>query len=313
MSGPAPERAADQVIRVGPREPSINALLTGIASDDTRWTRHYNQNEELFLELDGNITVPSLPIHHDVRHPLPAAEYVDSVRKVVAQLCRIAPGMLRELTFTFNPADVLRAHFHRLYTAEQGDCFLYMLNVDLTYRPAEHAAITRGTNDRTAEYCGRRVFVESLLVPVRAEGGESPSAFRVLHSFSQTWLFERGSGYFKQGVWIDQDLTRFFSRLFLPAGVRAYPFYPFVCRYRTLCEALIDLAPPARRSRLPYLKRALDFIAPIGERIGRSEDFLLELKRLLPREWGSFYRDLGVRAYLNAEGNKEFLVESTDG
>jgi hypothetical protein len=321
LSSPASERAADQVIRVGHREPSINALLPGVVSDDSPWTRRFNQNEELFVELDGEISVPSLPIHHDVRQPLPAAEYVESLLDVVGQLCRTAPGMLRDLTFTFHPADVLRAHFHRVYACEEGDWYLYMLNVDLAYRAAEHAAIARGTNDRTAAYRGRRVFLESLLVPVHAPADEIPSAFSVLQCFSQTWLGERGRGYFRQGIWIDQDLTRFFSKLFLPAGVRAYPFYPFVCRYRTLCEALIDLTPPARKSRLPFLRSALGFIAPALDRIERElrtagfiegMPFFGEMKGALPPEWGLFYRGLTLRAYLNADGNKEFAVESTD-
>ena len=321
MSSPATERTADQEIRVGAREPSINALLPGILSDEGPWTRRFNQNEELFLELEEEIRVPSLPIHHDVRQVLPTAEYVESLREVVAQLCRVAPGLLRHLTFTFHPADILRAHFHRHYAAEQGDRYLYLLNIDLSYRPAEHRTITRGTNDRTAEYRGRRVFVESLFVPVRGEDDESRPFFTVLPSFSPTWLGERGRGYFRQGIWIDQDLTRFFSRLFLPAGVRAYPFYPFVCRYRTLCQALIDLAPAARRAMLPFLHDALQFIAPSLGRIERelrsagfSEDlpFFRELRSSLPEAWRAFHRGLRLRAYLNADGNKEFLVESTD-
>jgi hypothetical protein len=315
------ERTADQVIRVGHREPSINALLPGIASDDTPWTRRFNQNEELFVELESEISVPSLPIHHDVREPLPSAEYVESVRHVVLQLCAGAPGMLRGLTFTFHPSDVLHAHFHKLYACAEGDCYLYLLAVDLAYRASEHSATARGTNDRTAAYRGRRLFVEGLLVPVLRPGDQGASSFAVQPAFSQTWLGERGKGYFRQGIWIDQDLTRFFSKLFLPAGTRAYPFYPFVCRYRTLCAALMDLAPPARESRLPYLRSALEFIAPARERIeselrtaGFSEDmpFFRELKASLPQQWQSFYRGLRLKAYLNAEGSKEFAVESVD-
>lgn len=321
MSGLASARPADQVIRVGHREPSINALLPGVVSDECPWTRHFNENEEFFVELAGEISVPSLPIHHDVRRPQPTAEHVEAVREVVAQLCRVAPGMLKGLTFTFYPADVLHAHFHRLHDDRQGRCCLYLLDVDLSYRPREHTVTARGTNDRTAAYRGRRLFVEALFVPLDGDPDAGGSTFDVHQTFSQTWLGERGRGYLRQGIWIDQDLTRFFSRLFLPAGVLAYPFYPFVCRYRTLCAATIDLAAGARESKLPFLRRALDFVAPALGRIeaelhsaGFSEDmpFFRELKGSLPPVWESFWKGLSVRARLNADGMKEFTVEAAD-
>ncbi len=321
MSSSESERTADQIIRVGHREPSINALLPGIVSDESPWSRHFNENEEFFVELEGEISVPSLPIHHDVRLARPSAEYAQSVCEVVDQLCRMAPGMLRGLTYSFRPADVLHAHFHRLHGDPNGRCCLYLLDVDLSYRPREHAATTRGTNDRTAAYRGRRVFVEGLFVPVEGAADESRSSFDVVQSFSRTWLGERGRGYLRQGIWIDQDLTRFFSRLFLPEGARVYPFYPFVCRYRTLCEATIDLDPRGREALLPFLQRAIDFVAPALGRIeaelrtaGFSEQmpFFRELKRSLPPVWKSFHRGLALRPYLNANGMKEFAVEDAD-
>ncbi len=320
MSSPPAERAAGQVIRVGYREPKINALLQGIAGEDCPWTRHFNQNEEFFVELTADYSVPSLPIHHDVREARPADAYVDSLCDVVRQLIALAPGMLKDVTYAFDPADVLKAHFHRVYKVE-GRCYLYLLTVDLAFRAQEHSAIARGTNDMTAPYRGRRLFLESLFVPVDGNGSQERSAFGVQQSFSQTWLGERGRGYFVQGIWIDHDLTKFFTKLFLPAGLRVYPFYPFVCRYRTICETAIDLAPSARRVRLPFLHRALDFIAPELDRIERemrnasfSEDLPLfrELKQTLPPAWDSFHKGLKLRAYLNPAGMREFAVESAD-
>jgi len=323
LSSPGTERPAGQVIRVGYREPRVNALLRGIASDETPWTRHYNQNEEFFVELAGEFDVPSLPIHHDVRQPRPDERYVASLCEVLEQLARLAPGMFRDVTYAFDPADVLKAHFHRVYRVE-GRCYLYLLNLDLGFRAQEHAAAAKGTNDMTAAYHSRRLFAESMFVPVEANGNgnQERSAYGVIQSFSQTWLGERGRGYFVQGIWIDHDLTKFFSKLFLPTGVRAYPFYPFVCRYRTICEATIDLSSAERRLRLPYLHRALDFIGPELNRIERelrnasfSEDLPLfqELKRSLPPAWESFHRGLRLKAYLNAAGMREFAVESADG
>ncbi len=322
MSSAATERSAGQRIVVGYREPCVNALLKGLASDQMPGSRHFNQNEEFFLELPAEYAVPSLPIHHDVRLPRPEGPYAASVCEVIEQLAKLAPGMFRELTYTFDPTDVLKAHFHRVYDCE-GRTYLYLLTVDLTFRPKEHAAVSRGTNDVTTAYRGRRLFLEPVFVPVDAGAGAAePSSFEVRQSFSQTWLGERGRGYFVQGIWIDNDLTKFFSKLFLPSGTRAYPFTPFVCRYRTVCETIIDLSPAARLHRLPSLHRALEFIAPALGRIERelrsesfSEDLLLfrELKGALPADWEPFYRGLRLTAYLNAAGMREFSVEETHG
>ncbi len=257
MSSAAAERTAGQAIRVGYREPRVNALLRTIASDETAGSRHFNQNEEFFVELGGEYAVPSLPIHHDVREPQPDERYVALLCEVVGQLSSLAPGMLRDVRYAFDPADVLKARFYRLYEIE-GRSYLYLLTVDLAFRAQEHTATAKGTNDMTAAYRTRRLFVESLFVPVEpADADDERSSFEVRQSFSQTWLGERGRGYFVQGIWIDHDLTKFFSKLFLPSGVRAYPFYPFVCRYRTVCESNIDLSPAGRLRRLPDLHRAL--------------------------------------------------------
>ncbi len=320
MSSAATERSAGQRILVGYREPCVNALLRGLASDDAPVSRHFNENEEFFVELPAEYAVPSLPIHHDVRLPRPEGPYAASVCDVVEQLAKVGPGLFRDLTYTFDPTDILKAHFHRVYSCE-GRAYLYLLAVDLTFRAKEHAPVSRGTNDMTAAYRSRRLFVEPLFVPVAAAGGAGePSSFEVRQSFSQTWLGERGRGYFVQGIWIDNDLTKFFSKLFLPQGVRAYPFFPFVCRYRTVCETIIDLSPAGRLRRLPSLDAALEFISPALGRIERelrsasfSEDLALfrELKGALPADWGSFYRGLKLTARLNAAGMREFAVEAS--
>jgi hypothetical protein len=325
LSSAATEPSAGQQIRVGYREPCVNALLRRLASDETPLSPHFNQNEELFVELPEEYAVPSLPIHHDVRLPRPEGPYAASVCEVIDRVAGLAPGAFRDLTYAFDPADILKAHFHRLYRCE-GRAYLYLLAVDMTFRPQEHARVSRGTNDATAAYRSRRLFVDAVFVPLDAidpaGGADEPSTFEVRQSFSETWLGERGRGYFVQGIWIDHDLTRFFSKLFLPRGVRVYPFYPFVCRYRTICETTIDLSPAGRLRLLPYLHRALEFIAPEVGRIERemrsasfSEDLPLfrELKSALPADWESFHRGLKLAVSLNAASMREFAVEENHG
>ncbi len=49
---------------------------------------------------------------------------------------------------------------------------------------------------------------------------------------------------------MDADLTKFFSKLFLPAGKKTYPYYPYLCKYKTVCQS-----PDRPRSRGPRLPR----------------------------------------------------------
>jgi hypothetical protein len=321
VSSEAPARPG-QVIRLGYSEPGVNALLQGLAAGDCPREVRFNQNEELFVELPDEIEVPSFPIHHDVHQARPAAAYAAGLGRVVAGIARLAPGMLKDLAYTFDPGEVLKARFHRVYEIE-GRPYLYMLKVDLAWRHQEHTVVARGTNDMTAAYRGRRLFVEPVVVPLDGPAEEAAAEAWIVHqSFSQTWLGQRGRGYFVQGIWIDHDLTKFFSRLFLPPDVHTYPYFPFVCRYRTICFAPLDLTPEGRVARLPSLQSALDYIAPVVGRIERemrtagfSEDLPLfqELRRGLAPEWQAFCREIRVKPYINPAGNKEFSVESING
>ena len=44
----------------------IDNILAVESREDT-FTTHYNQNEEFFIKLDTDFTVPHFPIHHDVQ------------------------------------------------------------------------------------------------------------------------------------------------------------------------------------------------------------------------------------------------------
>ena len=312
------EIPSNQLIRISHVDGGINALLQRTEGSAVPADRRYNQSEEFFLLLESEYTVPQLSIHHDVRKSIPAPRYSAAMGRVIEELAAIAPGLFREVTYYFEPSDTLHPRFFRLYEIE-GRRYLFLMRLDLTYRAQEHVLLVRGTNDLTASYSSSRLYVDALFIPLDATDPGDGSSFRVNQSFSETWLGERGRGYFVQGIWIDHDLTKFFSKLFLPKGAKTYPFYPFACRYRTVCQTVIDLAPEHRHSRLPYLHQALQYIAPETTRIERdlrtesfSENLAVfrEMKSALPSFWDGFYGDLQVKAYLNETGMREFRLEN---
>ena len=245
-------------IRVGFSDPDINGLLGSIGEEKRSFTRHYSHNEDFFLELEGEYTVEQLPIHHDVRLAQPDVEYRAKLKRIVDELIGLAPQALKDLTYFFDPTEILRPSFYRLYKV--GDkVYVYLLRADLTLRPGAAKVLEKGTNDVTARYSTRRLFLEATVIPVEQAvmTAGKLSGFRIRQTISQTWIGEFGRGYFQQGIWMDADLTKFFSKLFLPVGKRTYPYYPYQCRYKTVCEAVIGLSADKRMASVPRLDRSL--------------------------------------------------------
>ena len=90
-----------------------------------------------------------MPIHHDVRLHQPGAEYLAALKQVVEQVAGLAPQVLKDLSYFFDPAEILRPCFYHVYRVEES-WYLYLLRIDLMMRAAESAIIERGTNDTTA-------------------------------------------------------------------------------------------------------------------------------------------------------------------
>jgi hypothetical protein len=117
---------------------------------------------------------------------------------------------------------------------------------------------------------------------------------------------------------MDNDLTKFFSKLFLPAGKRTYPFYPYICKYKTVCQNLIDPDPETRGALLPYLHRALHYLRPVMPEIeaalkGRDFSENLEtyqmLKQNVPAQWTKIWNGLHLEMYLSSGDMKEYRIE----
>ncbi|MGO9410375.1 MAG: hypothetical protein ACLQCB_06430 [Spirochaetia bacterium] len=306
-------------IRVKYSDAAINAILGSIGEETRPVSRHFSQSEDFFLQLEGEYSVPHIPIHHDVRLSVPGAGYLAILRALTKEIAALAPQVLKGLTYFFDPAEILRPCFFQIYGLE-GSNYLYLLRMDFAMRAAEATVRERGTNDVTPSYSSRRLFLEDTIVPlesvVRDDG--AATAFRIHETISQTWIGEQGRGYFVQGIWMDADLTKFFTKLFLPPNKKTYPYYPYVCKYKTVCHSVVTLSPEGRARTLPHLHRALEFLLPHLEEIqaemkGRtfSEDLecFRALKARVPPAWYDIWANLRVEAYLNAADMREFKIE----
>ncbi len=307
------------LIQAGSSDPGVEEILRGIGGGKAPFTRHFSEGESFFLELPEELVVPHLPIHHDVHKTEPDPAYAEKLRSIMGSLAALVPQVLKGLSYFFDPAQIHCPCFFAVHSVE-GSLYLYLLRIDLMMRPAAANVMERGTNDQTPQYRTRRLFMEPVAIPLLevVESGGRACAFMVKQTLSQTWIGERGRGYFQQGIWMDNELTRFFSRLFLPSNQRTYPFFPILCRYKTVCQFMIRLDPEGRMSSIPSLHRAVGFLLPMMDRIQtvfKTSEFSEEmelyrsLKEKVPPEWLEAWKDVKVTLYLNESGMREFRVE----
>ncbi|MFP4152638.1 MAG: hypothetical protein ACLFR8_12790 [Alkalispirochaeta sp.] len=305
-------------IRLYATDPTINGLLRRKSDHSVGYRRHFNQSEDFFLRLGREFQVPSFQIHHDIQHITPDAGYIDTLRGYLDQLQQMIPGVFEGLTYYFDPAEVLRPGFFQLYRVS-GEYYLYLLKLDLVYRPQNHTVVGKGSNDTTPVYRTANLIVEANVVPLRdvRREGEKTTGFLIDQLISDTWIGETGRGYFVQGIWIDTDLNKFFTKLFVPEGKRIYPYYPYTSKYRTICHNPINLEARSRREALPHLHRARTFLTPYLDEIQsvlREREFapdlplFRELKARIPEEWTHFLDDFALDMYLNDDEMREYEV-----
>ncbi len=308
-------------IRLAYSDPQINSLAATAAPDarDSLYGMRFGQNEEYFLELPREISIPHFPIHHDVRRREPSEPYLRALRATLNQLVVLLPETFRDLAHLFDPAETLKPGFFHLYKVQES-IYLYILRVDLLNRPLDTELVEAGTNETTPSYRTRRLYLESELIPlegIEREEGRA-RAFRVRQLVSNTWIGETGKGYQVRGIWMDADLSKFFSKLFLPEGKRVFPFLPFFCKYKTVCAFVPVPEGSSRKKALPVLHRALDFLRPEMERIqgvlkgsafSESNPEFRALRDRIPPAWKELYRDVSVSPYLNARDMKEYELD----
>lgn len=319
-SGPTMEQMTGE-IRLGYSDPGMNEIIGVSPPEPIAFTRHFDQNEDFFLRLPSPFEVPPLPIHHDVRERYPGEAYLEALRDLVRTLISRRLAIFAGLTYAFDPAEVQRPTFYSVIEYE-GVSYLYLLRLDLAFHPNVHEIVERGSNDVSPAYRTDRLYLEADFIPLEAAQADDrgPERFVVEQIVSQTWIGETGRGYFVQGIWLDRDLTKFFSKLFLPPKKRTYPYYPFTCKYQSVCLTVLDLLPNRRAQEVPMLAVARDFLKPHIEEIQdalKEHSFSPELptfKRLkahIRESWYEPWANLRVRAYLNEADMKEFVIESS--
>jgi hypothetical protein len=311
-------------IRVVYPDAEINTVLASIPEHarGVPCAVRYNHSEELFLELGAPFNVPRFPIHHDVHSDVPGAPYAYALRDLVRQLADILPDVFRGLTYYFDPSEPLKPRFYRLYKVENS-VYLFLFKIDLVFRHFQGEVIEAGTNDVTPAFLTRRLFVESEFIPLEAVMWElgKARAFRVRQLISNTWIGETGRGYLLHGIWMDNDLSKFFSKIVLPDGARTYPYYPLFCKYKTVCAEAVPPGAERRKRILPLLHRVIGFLTPEMERIqdslkepGFSEtmpDFV-EIRNRVPPSWREILKGVSMRSYLNDRDMKEYALETED-
>ncbi len=296
----------------------IDSILKGEYSQKGTPSFHYNQNEEFFIRLADSFTVPSFPIHHEVSNPVPEKEYIESLEKLLTQIVPMAGDVFNGVTYFFDPGEIFHPCFYQVFKYKE-QLYLYLIRLDLTYRPNDGEILKRGSNDRTIRYKTNKLFLEADLIPLDkvANGEDGIKRLYMEQSISQTWIGETGRGYFIEGIWIDLELTKFITKVFIPAGKRIYPYYPFTCKYRTFCHSLIDLSLEGRKRHLIYHHKAREFILPYLDDIQKAlkdesfRDDLPEFKRfktMIPPFWNKAWESLSVTPYLNEHDMKEFKV-----
>ena len=309
-------------LNLGYSDSDINSLIRALRDNPTRSatpTRHFSQSEDYFIRLDRPFTVESFPVHHDLGQKKPHHKLTAAVQSLASQLADRVPGLLTGLTHLFDPSSNHRPLFFRLYEIE-GTQFIYVARIDLTFRPTHGVTLERTTNQLTARYETRDLFIESDLFPLQAVETKRNriTGMTLEQSVSDTWIGETGRGYMRAGMWLDRDLTKFFSRLLTPVGLQTYPYYPFSCKYRSIAHGTTALDEEDRRKAVQIAAKGRAFLLPhvreIEEALRSVElnefsEELPEYKRLrraaadlLGENWGTFE----LRSYLNEHDEREF-------
>jgi len=308
-----------QRLRIHYIDREINERLENLPGEQPPYTMHFNQSEEFFLKLSESFAVPPLPIHHDVTVDTPDAAYIEALRELIGRLTPLIPDIFRGLTYSFDPTQIFKPRFFAIYRMNDSR-YLYLLELDLMYRAQEAEVIKKGTNDITPRYATRNLHLEAIFIPLKdvTEENGRVQAMDIYQTLSETWIGERGRGYMLHGIWMDDDLTKFFSKLFIPDGRKSYPYYPFICRYKSICNAVLPPSPQGKKRFLAYLHKAIQFLEPVipeiqselkGSSFSDDLPVFQKLKAAVPDSWGDFLQSLKIEAYLNHQEMKEYRVE----
>ena len=311
------EKTANQLV-ISYSDPDINMHLKSLSSKGNILPPYFNQNEELFIKLNSPVTIPSIPIHHNVNQAVPGREYRNKLLSVVECVSDAIPDYFAGLQYYFDPAEVLHPCFFQVYKLKEKS-YLYLLRLDLSFRTYYSELKDKGSNDKTPEYLTNAVFFEADIIPLEDvyTNDNNFTGFQIDQLVSQNWIGETGRGYMVQGIWIDHELTKFFTKLFVGTSQKIYPYYPFSCKYRTLCHSIVKPDLNGRKEGIPLIHQALTTVRPwmdFIQKLLKTKRFnpgmkeFLSLKSSVPSYWDSQWRSYSVKSYLNSADMKEFSL-----
>ncbi len=299
-------------------DPGITEILNNLNGQKGVYTNHFNQNEEAFLKTEEEFTVPAFKIHHDPGEPDPGREYIEALRGLVSTLSEIFPQVFKGTSYYFDPAEILRPCFIQLIQAEK-KYYLYLFRPDLNIHYSDAEITVPGTNDKTEAYSTRKLFFESLIIPVeKPETEPGFDTINIKRMFRSTWAGESKKGYDKSGQWIDHEVTKLLSSVLMPEGKRIYPYYPIRCDFNTVCLSPPELSPEGRKKLLPLFIRFSDLIAPDTLQIEqyfkinnfeKDSDIYKSIRSKVPEEWTKIWTSHTISPYLNESDMKEYLFE----
>ncbi len=305
-------------IAISYRSKKIDTILA-VESKVDKFTNHYNQNEEFFIKLKTEFIVPNFPIHHDSDKKSPEKTYLNALEKLMTQIIPYTSSIFSNMTYFFDQTEVFHPCFYQVYKYKE-QLYLYLIRLDLLFKPSDGTIIESGSNDVTNSYKTNHLYLESNLIPITGYSSENGkiNGFNIEQNISDTWIGESGRGYLLEGIWMDLELTKYLSKLFLPEGMNSYPYYPFTCKYKTFCHTLADLSVEGRKKHLLYLHTARAYVLPLLDEIQeelKTESFsinlqsFIKIRKNVPEFWNKVWKDLNIKSYLNSKDMKEFLVE----
>lgn len=275
-------------------------------------TRGFNDKEEFFLRLPEPLSLPSFPIHHQVQETQPSRDYQHAFETWWDQVRPWVADLLEDSLWAFDPRDPLHPGFYQVRPGRQRN-YLVAVHFDVNYRPHGCRILVPGTNDRTPSFETRDLYLDAEVLPLEGPGS-LPGALHFLKVFDQTWKGESGRGYFQQGVWIESGLSRFLSKLVLPAGAY-YPYQPLRCRYNSVSSTVTRLDLAGIQDAQARLERVLAWSPKVFEALQSTlqhHDFseqlplFQQLREKLGPHWADTWGPLRLEVRLNEENQKEF-------
>jgi len=281
------------------------------------YTRRFTQGEDFFLLLSQPFSVGALAYHHDFQKTKPSEAYLKVLKEVLDQLIPQVPEVFQKLTWFFDPRDVLHPSFFQSFLWQE-QRWLFTVKLDLTFRPRYHQPLGEGSNDFSPPYQTRHLFLESYFFQLETvEPPERPRAAFVKKYFDSTWTGESGRGYFVQGYWIDNEISKFMSKAFISKGQRIYPYYLLKCHLDTICAPVVDFSNKGRKAAISFLKEAISKLSPLALTIqealkdqpfDETLEWFMELRDSLSPPWASRLGSLNTKPYLNALEQKEYQL-----